>query len=404
MKRLICLLVLTFAANAALSQGHIAPPAGPIPPYYFGLHIHHAASGTPWPSIPFHCWRLWDAGVSWEKLEPQRGVWNFDLLDKYIQFAQEHDVEVLLTLGQTPTWASSRPQDVVDTPHGNGANAKPANLNDWDDYVSTVAERYKGKIQDYEIWNEPDQWHWWSGDIPTLVEMTRRARNIVRSIDPSARIVSPSVTAGGRPWLSEYLDDGGGEYIDVVGFHFYVAPKGPEQLLIAVPKVRNIMIDHGLQGMPLWDTEEGWGGSRTTFANTQEMAAYVSRALIMNWAAGVRRFFFYAYDNYDWSAIHMIDRTTKEPTEAATAYTTTESWLINATMNSCTENSEGIFLCAMSRGSSHYWIVWSTAPGGRRSYEMPGGIRISTVTDLNGNATAVENRTVEVAGGPVMVQ
>src|SRR5690242_2605874 len=68
-----------------------------IPLTYFGLHIHRVAQTqpwypygdkiTPWPSIKFGSWRLWDAYVGWPSLEPERGKWNFQTLDKYVSLA-----------------------------------------------------------------------------------------------------------------------------------------------------------------------------------------------------------------------------------------------------------------------------------------------------------------------------
>ena len=81
------------------------------------MHIHGMVvprpglkEPTPWPSVPFGAWRLWDAYVGWPQLEPKQGTWNFSTLDKYVALAEAHNVEILLPLGLTPEWASARPQ------------------------------------------------------------------------------------------------------------------------------------------------------------------------------------------------------------------------------------------------------------------------------------------------------
>jgi len=96
----------------AQSSIDLQPPAGAIPATYFGLHIHRATTTTPWPVIPFGAWRLWDAGVSWSDLEPRNSNWDFRLLDQYVTLAQKHNVDLLLPLGFTPTWASARPNEI----------------------------------------------------------------------------------------------------------------------------------------------------------------------------------------------------------------------------------------------------------------------------------------------------
>ncbi len=66
---------------------------------------------TPWPSIKFGSWRLWDAYVAWPSLEPERGKWNFQTMDKYVALAERAGIDLVLPLGFSPTWASTRPMN-----------------------------------------------------------------------------------------------------------------------------------------------------------------------------------------------------------------------------------------------------------------------------------------------------
>src|SRR4051794_15819238 len=97
------LLVATFGLAAAAENivvpSHLTPPEDPVPADFFGMHIHHINAGTPWPSVRFGTWRLWDAGVSWPQLEPEQNVWNFHRLDSDVATAEEHGVEIILPLG-----------------------------------------------------------------------------------------------------------------------------------------------------------------------------------------------------------------------------------------------------------------------------------------------------------------
>ncbi len=133
----------------------LTPPLAAVPRTFFGMHIHFAAWNTPWPKVPFATWRLWDSSVMWSEIQPQRGVYSWDLLDSLVNLAEKHGVEPALTLGMTPTWASARPSDGSDYGPQTSA-AEPANMQDWVDYVTAVATRYKGRIHCYEMWNEPN--------------------------------------------------------------------------------------------------------------------------------------------------------------------------------------------------------------------------------------------------------
>ena len=66
-----------------------------------------AGGGVPWPAARFGTLRLWDAGTSWTSLEPLKGVWHFETLDTWVAAAEANGIpDIILTLGQTPAWAS----------------------------------------------------------------------------------------------------------------------------------------------------------------------------------------------------------------------------------------------------------------------------------------------------------
>src|SRR5262249_30178829 len=151
-----------------------------------GLHFHRVddPKPTPWPSVSVPEWRLWDAGVTWPELEPSKGQWEFGRLDRYVSLARQHGTGILLTLGGSPPWASARPQ--VPSHYTPGFTAEPADLNDWRTYVRTVASRYKGRIQAYEIWNEPNLKDFWSGTTDQMLTLTKEAAEIIHSLDANA--------------------------------------------------------------------------------------------------------------------------------------------------------------------------------------------------------------------------
>jgi hypothetical protein len=211
---LVALAAVVLLAVSPVAGETLTPSTDTIPPTLFGMHIHHIGTYTPWPAVPFGTWRLWDAYVSWPNLEPNKGQWYFDKLDSYVQLAQSHNVEILLPLGLSPTWASARPTEP--SGYNAGSAAEPANIEDWKNYVRTVATRYKGRIRYYEIWNEPNEPLFFSGTVDQMVTLAREAYAILKEIDPEVMVVSPSAVSGvvdlGTPWLENYLMKGGAAY------------------------------------------------------------------------------------------------------------------------------------------------------------------------------------------------
>lgn len=370
----------------------VQTPTAAIPDTYFGLHIHHLdwANPTPWPNMPVPAWRLWDAGVTWPELEPSRGQWQFARLDRFVALAEQHGTSLLLPLGMSPEWARGPYQ---------GNNAPPQNLDAWRTFVTTVVARYKGRIQAYEIWNEPNLRDFWTGTTDQMLTLTREASQIIHAVDPKAIVVSPSATADfGIPWFEEFLKKGGGQYVDVIGYHFYVA-KLPEELVPLIQRVREVISANGLADKPLWNTESGWIAAARP--DSEEVAGGVlARAYILAWATGVQRFYWYAWDN-QLMGIITYKEAEHRVTPAGDAYESIEHWLVGARMNSCTESAEHNWVCQLNRRGSKQWLVWN--PLANRKFDVPGVWRVRSVTPLLHEQRSLTGTSIDIGPVPVLL-
>ena len=379
----------------------ISVDSSPTPAEYFGLHIHRAVTvrrGDPlsaWPGFHFGAWRLWDAHVAWADLEPARGRWDFARLDSCVELAQRNNVRVLLTLGLTPRWASSRPDEKSN--YGLGNQAPPADTLDWSLYVDTLVKRYRGRIEAYEIWNEPNLRGFYSGTPRELARLSAIAYATIKRVDAQALVVTPSATGvpGGAEWLREYLAAGGGNDADVVGFHFYVTPAQPEAMLPAIASVREMLQSTGHAKLPLWNTESGWlmqnadvrvepSGAAGTFGSRvldfDTSAAFVARALVLGRCGGLSRFYWYAWDNRRMGLVDADGRTKKQ---AAAAYAAVRRWMVGARVDGCERRTDGAWIVRMHRaGGSRAMIAWSTS--GPRTVDPPAGTRVSSTESMLG--------------------
>jgi Glycosyl hydrolases family 39 len=377
-------------------------PKGVIPASYFGLHIHHLAYPvpTPWPNIPVPQWRLWDAVVTWPDLEPSKGQWQFGKLDGYVSLAQQHGTGILLTLGGSPTWASARPQ--LRSNYYPGFTAEPADIEDWRIYVRTVVSRYKGRIQAYEIWNEPNLTDYWSGSTDQMLTLTKEASQIIRNVDPNALVVSPSATAAyGIPWLADFLKKGGGQYVDVIAFHFYVDPHTlpPEDMLPVIQRVRQVLAENGSANKPVWNTETGWLPP-AKFDSDELAAGFLARAYILSWAAGVQRFYWYAWDNrYVAIITYKEDEHTVAP--AGHAYEIIQRWIVGTSMNRCAESADHTWTCQLNRTGKSQWIVWNAQ--GNRKFDIPAAWKVKSLTPLLSKRKSLSSTTIDVGPIPVLL-
>lgn len=383
-------------------------PAQSVPTTFFGMHIHgidvprpDTGRVTAWPDIPFGAWRLHDANVKWSQLEPSRGTYDFARLDKYVALAKQRDVKVLLPLFGTPRWASARPNEPAD--EGVGSAAEPANMDDWSEFVRVIATRYKGKIEAYEIWNEPNlAKHFWSGSTDQLLEMTRRAYGIIKAMDPKAMVVLPSpTTETGPAYLDEFLSKGGAKYGDVVGYHFYVHARPPEAMVDVALRVKGILERHNV-AKPIWNTEAGWDAPKP-FASDELAAAYVARAYLCLWAAGIQRFYWFSWDDRSWVTIKMTELRNEavSDTSAAKAYSQVQKWMQGAVVHLCKAEPQGVWTCQLERSGKPVWIVWDT--NASAAFAIRSGWHVSTQQHLLGPPQRITQAQLQIGPVPTLL-
>lgn len=369
----LLLIAQLCAAVVVQAQEGAAALPGPVTRDYFGLVMSRADPAHPWPSVPFGSWRLWDAYTNWPQLEPRPGQWDFTRLDRLVAEAQQHGVKPLLVLAHSPAWASARPAEASAYRHG--VAAEPARLADWSNYVRTVGERYKGRIREYQVWNEPSDKGHYTGTVDNLVQLTCEAQRILKAIDPGILVVSPGSSGPGRhiKYLDSFLAAGGAACIDVVAHHFYVPRFGPEAMVPMIREVRQVMARRGVGKLPLWNTESGWwiantdgtpdhdmvakGGWRKLDAD-REAGAVIQRAFLLARAEGVERFYWYAWNNpYGWG----LSDSAGMPKPAAADWQKIFSILEGAHVSTCIAQNESYACEIRSTSGAKLTLKWSDA-------------------------------------------
>lgn len=355
---------------------------------------HTVSGGVPWPTAQFGTLRLWDSDTSWTWLEPQKGVWNWEPLDMWVAEAERHGVrDILLTLGQSPTWASSNPDATSYV--GAGAPAPPANNQDWQDYITAVATRYRGRIRYYEIWNEPNDPTYYTGTVAELATLTKEASQILKAIDPGNTVVSPAPYVAG--YLDQLLTAGIGPYVDMLAFHIYTYATLPETAGTSLAGVRLVMAKHGVGTTPLWDTE-GASGDNTTSDTVS--ANYVVRRYLVDLAYGSVRFDYYAWGRASKFCPAMESTDPRTLTTTAKAYRYLYGWLQGASLTQVIVDAAG------------NWQLWFNWPGGRTGVivwnptqttqlALPSSFAARSAHDLWGGVQPVSSSTVNVTGSPV---
>jgi Glycosyl hydrolases family 39 len=399
---LLAAIMTATLISAADSSMELTPPQEPIPASFFGLNIvFYPGAKVPWPPVPFYSWRL--SHANWFELEPQKGQWKFDHLDQLAGWAQEHHTEILMTLEYPPQWASRNPNAPGDW--GTGTTGPVRDMEDWRTFVRTVATRYRGRIHTYELWNEPDRGKSWTGDMDSMVQMAREAYEILKQVDPSITVVSPSATyPKGPAWLNDFLQKGGGQYVDVIGYHFYTGAVNsmspPEAVVPLIQNVRRIMSQYHVDDKPLWNTEAGWLGSESY--PPEKAMAYVARAYVLNWAAGVSRYYWYGWDPHKDMNIEMVEADNATVKPAAGSFATVQQWMTGAVMHRCLTSDNHNWICEMNRNGNWSYIVWNT--DGEKTFRLAQNWRVSKVTQLSGGTSSIRGDSIQIGIAPVLIQ
>ncbi len=285
----------------------------------FGIHKRDL---EPWPAIGAKWDRLWDTGDTWNRMQPQPGPIDFETLDRKAAAARRLGVKVLYVFAYTPTWASSHPE----WPHytGRGATAPPKSLAPWERFVFETARRYRGAIDHFEVWNEPNG-GFFKGTVEDYVALLRSAYCAVKRANPDATVIGVSGTGGYLPWMERVFHLGGLKFMDAVSVHTYTSPSSPEEANLPgrLAATRALIAKYGGR-QPLWNTEVGyWVPDRSGVepltpaeiaakapadiapnwkaswpyrpVDEYAAAAMLARHYLLNMAAGVRHVFWYSW-------------------------------------------------------------------------------------------------------------
>jgi hypothetical protein len=264
----------------------------------------------------------------WEELEPNPGQYNLDQLDQTVNMLSANGFKVLLSVVTAPRWA--RPGNT-----NFGVAGPPENPQTLANFMAFLAQRYKGKVQAYEVWNEQNidgEWGYEPFSVDRYMSILKASYQAIKAVDRGILVISGALTPAGTVsfgghdyavddlwYLEEMYKRGLKNYCDGVGIHpsgFAHPPNVTVDDMFAgryAPKpgdtrtthrsfyfkstmltYRNVMVVYGDSAKRLWPTEFGWASldglgvgpqpDREYYAlnNQQEQASYIVEAF--QWA------------------------------------------------------------------------------------------------------------------------
>jgi hypothetical protein len=335
------------------------------------MHDHDPVADGPggWPSAPVGSLRVWDAGVLWRDVETAPGVYDFSRLDAIVDTAEKHHADVLIVLGQTPPFHAVRPK--AKGFYGPGA-ASPPTLESWTAYVTALAQRYAGRPLVYQVWNEPNIKGFWKGTPAEMARLTKAAYDVLGSLTPRPMLVAPAFVTrliGQRAWMSSYFReqvDGVpvASFVDAAALQLYPDSSGtPETTMELLAAVKATLAGFGVD-KPIWNTEVNYGltGAAVDPAPVERQVDNVARTLMLNAAAGVKRVYWYGWDQQGNVDTLLTEPDGATPSAAGRAYVTVRSWLLDSLLQACSADPAGTLVCQLQRADSVRRVYWSDAP------------------------------------------
>ncbi len=215
----------------------------------------HVGAGEEWNQIPNNLLLMKEAGISWIRadfswsgVERSEGKWTFEHLDRVVDETNKLGLQLLPILDYDVRWAS------------------PAykHMDHWLEYVKRSVERYKDRIQYWEVWNEENLKGFWQDDpdAANYAALLKETYKTIKAIDPNLRVVYGGLAGVPADFFAKSLDAGAGEFFDVVNIHPYrggiVTKERLEQFAKDVEAFRWELQKRDLPKKPVWITEMGW--------------------------------------------------------------------------------------------------------------------------------------------------
>jgi LysM repeat protein len=278
------------------------------------LRQHINQLGTNWVKI-------W---VEWRDLEPMQGQIDYAALDNMVDMLVADGKKVLLTVTSAPTWART----------GTHESGPPDDLSDFTTFIGVLAEHYAGRVNAYQIWDEPNiRRNWNCPGAATdrmcdtdYMEMLRQAYGVIKATDEDALVITAGLAPTGFNDFTNAIEDqlfletlyaqGVADISDAIGVHpgGWANPpdaecceqpdgvlthyeQGKFYFLDNLNAYREIMMRYGDEETPVWVTKFGWGTSEdtsppsdmhvyVTYTDLIEQATYIPRAFTLGQELG----------------------------------------------------------------------------------------------------------------------
>ncbi len=171
--------------------------------------------------------------IYWRQIEPNNTTpdnYNWSIYDTQYLNAYNNGLKIVATIEQNPDWAADNYEAHINSEY----------IVDFVEFVAAVVERYDGDGVDdapgspvvnyWELYNEPDRDVRWGHYGAEYANMLSQVYPAIKQANPNAVVLMGGLAydwfeEDGGPFNRYFIDDvlaaGGGDYFDVMNFHYY---------------------------------------------------------------------------------------------------------------------------------------------------------------------------------------
>jgi outer membrane protein assembly factor BamB len=233
------------------------------------------------------------AGIGWTRvdftrngIERQPGVFDWSQQDRQVAEAAKHGVKMLPILDYQAAW-----EDLE-----NKGPATDEERASFARFAYETAKHFKGRIEAWELWNEPNIGFWKpEPNARDYALLLKAVYPEIKRADPEARVVGGSFAGTDPRFLREMCEHGAADYMDVLSVHPYRYGNNPEiKFGQRIEELREILADYGKPEMPIWITEIGWSSSGKGRSQADQ-ADYFIRSYLTSLAAGIEVYMWFNF-------------------------------------------------------------------------------------------------------------
>lgn len=150
--------------------------------------------------------------TGWSAVEPEEGKWTWTELDKQMTYLEDHRIAFGGILAGSPNW------NTKDKPGTLPVN----NLQAWSKYVTEVVKHSKGRVEYWEVWNEPPNGTGRDQTAADYAKIVVAAYDAAKAVDPDCKIgiAAKSVAVN---YLDQAIAAGAKGHFDYITLHPYEA-------------------------------------------------------------------------------------------------------------------------------------------------------------------------------------